>query len=188
MICDSGSAVDEKRRARSAPHFETLKRQALPVAPSASSATTSIATAALSTASAAPTPAVTSTPSAPTTAAFLLRARFVHNQCAPQKILSVQRFDRFHRLGIICNFSETESARLIRETIPQKRERIGLDSNLGEHCRDLFFRSLERQITEIQFLHDRSPLGPGQRQNATEKLKKQDFGRRRPSGDGPHPV
>jgi hypothetical protein len=127
-------------------------------------------------------------PSAPTTPAFLLRTSFVHNQCAPQKILSIQRFDRFHCFSIICNFGETESARLICETIPQKREGIGLDSNLSEDCRDLFFRSLEGQITEIQFLHDRSPLGPGQRQNATEKLKKQDFGRRRPSGDGPHPV
>jgi hypothetical protein len=161
----------------------------LSVAPSASSsAPTSIATAALSAAAAACTPAVTTTPSAPTTTAFLLRACLIHNQRASQKILSIQRFDRFHRLGIIRNFSETESARLIRETIPQKRERIGLDPNLSEDCRDLFFRSLEGQITEIQFLHDRSPLGPGQRQNATEKLKKQDFGRRRPSGDGPHPV
>jgi hypothetical protein len=59
--------------------------------------------------------------SAPATT-FLLGTSFIYDQGAAQKVFSVQRFDGFHRVGIISDFRETESARLIRKTIPQQRE------------------------------------------------------------------
>jgi hypothetical protein len=80
-------------------------------------------------ASAAPTSAtVAATPSA-RAAAFPLRTRFVDDQSAAEKILAVERFDCFVRLGVVANLGETESARLSRETIAQKRERIRLHTD-----------------------------------------------------------
>jgi hypothetical protein len=119
----------------------------LPIAIAASTlpAASSTATAASAWPASSPsaTSAVAATPSA-TASTFLLRPSFVHDQRAPQKILSVQTFDCFHSFGIVCNFCETESARLIRKTISQQCERIGLNSNFREHCGDLFFRCFKR--------------------------------------------
>jgi hypothetical protein len=61
--------------------------------------------------------------------AFTLRTGFIHHQCAAQKILAIERFDRFVSFGIVADFGETETARLSRETIAQKRERIRLHAN-----------------------------------------------------------
>jgi hypothetical protein len=91
-------------------------------------------------------------------AAFTLRTRFIHDQRAAQKILAVERFNRFVRFGVVANFGETEAARLSRETIAQKCERIRLHTNFRKQRRYLLFRGLERQITHIQFLHGRSPF------------------------------
>jgi hypothetical protein len=99
--------------------------------------------------------------SAARTAAFTLRACFIHHQRAAQKILSVERFDGFVCFGVVANFSETETAWLSRETIAQKRERIRLHANFRKQRRYLLFRGLERQITHIQFLHGRSPFASG---------------------------
>jgi hypothetical protein len=55
-------------------------------------------------------------------ATFTLRARFVYHERAAQKILAVERFDGFVRLGVVANFSKTETARLSCETIAQQRE------------------------------------------------------------------
>jgi hypothetical protein len=60
--------------------------------------------------------------SAAGTATFTLRTRFVYDQSAAQKILAVQRFDGFVRLGVVANFGKTETAWLSRETIAQKRK------------------------------------------------------------------
>jgi hypothetical protein len=90
-----------------------------------------------------------------------LWTRFIHYQRAAQKILAVERFDRFVCFGVVANFSETESARLAGETIAQQRERIWLHTNLRKQRRYLLFRSLERQIPDIQFLHGRSPFASG---------------------------
>jgi hypothetical protein len=49
--------------------------------------------------------------------AFTLGTRFIHHQRAAQKILAVERFDRFVCFGVVANFGETETARLSRETI-----------------------------------------------------------------------
>jgi hypothetical protein len=93
--------------------------------------------------------------------AFTLRTRFIHNQRAAQKIFAVERFDGFVRFGVVANFSETETARLSRETIAQQRKRIRLHANFRKQRRYLLFRGLERQITHIQFLHGRSPFASG---------------------------
>jgi hypothetical protein len=81
---------------------------------------------AASTASASATMAATSSARA---AAFPLRTRFVDDQSAAEKILAVKGFDCFVRFGVVANFGETEPARLSRETIAQKRERIGLHTD-----------------------------------------------------------
>jgi hypothetical protein len=159
----------------------------LTVATTASAISSTAPTAITSTALAAPSAAasaLSTTASAATSTAFL-RARFIHYQRASQKIFSIQCFDRLHRVRIVCNFREAEAARLIRKAVAQQRKLIGLHSDLREHRRNLFFGSFERQIAEIQFLH--CPFSLGAR-TPIEKLKKQDFGRGRPSGDGPHPV
>jgi hypothetical protein len=114
-------------------------RRDLAIAATASAAT--VTTAAASSAPAATTTAaVTSAPattasstvaSAPaaSTAALTLRTSFVHDQRAAQEILAIERFDRFVRFGVVAYFGETETARLSRETIAQKRERIGLHAD-----------------------------------------------------------
>jgi RNase P/RNase MRP subunit POP5 len=112
-------------------------------------------------ASTTPAPATVAATAAASTAAFTLRTRFVHHESATQKILAVERFDRFIRFGVVSNFGETETARLSRETIAQQRERIRLHANFRKQRRYLLFRGLERQITDIQFLHGRSPFASG---------------------------
>ena len=155
---------------------------------SAATATSPTAASAAATSMPAAATASSTVTSASTATAALLRTSFIHDQRPTEKILAVQRFDGFCGFGVVSNFSKTKTARLVREAIAQKRQRIRLHSNFGEERGDLFFSRFERQIPKIQFLHDRSPLGFGQRRNTTEKLKKQDLGRRRPSGNGPHPV
>jgi hypothetical protein len=150
-----------------------------------STAPTAITSAALTPPSAAASALSTTASAATSTASTFLRTRFIHYQGASQKIFSIQCFDRLHRVRIVCNFREAEAARLIRKAVAQQRKLIGLHSDLREHRRNLFFGSFERQIAEIQFLH--CPFSLGAR-TPIEKLKKQDFGRGRPSGDGPHPV
>jgi hypothetical protein len=64
----------------------------------------------------------TTTASTTSAAAFTLRASFVNYQRATQKIFAVERCDCFFGFRIVTNFREAESARLTRETIPQKSE------------------------------------------------------------------
>ena len=94
--------------AASAAHHRTAT-----AAPAAASTTSAAVTAASATTAAATVAAA----SAAAATAFTLRTRFVHHERAAQKILAVQRRDRFLRFGIVTNFSETEPARLARETI-----------------------------------------------------------------------
>jgi hypothetical protein len=89
----------------------------------------------------------------------LLRTSFVHHQRAPQEILPVQRFDRFSCIRIVCDFSESKSARLIGNPVAQQTDRIGLDSDFREQSCDLIFGSFKRQISQIQFLHGPFSLG-----------------------------
>jgi RNase P/RNase MRP subunit POP5 len=104
-------------------------------------------------------------------AAFSLRTRFIHNQCAAQKILAVERFNRLVGFAVVANFGETESARLSGKTVAQQRKRIRLHTNFRKKRRYLLFRSLERQITHIQFLHGRSPFAWGTRPGAKHEAE-----------------
>jgi hypothetical protein len=107
------------------------------------------------------TTAVTSASAATTAAALALRTGFIHHQRAAKKVLAIQRLNRLFRLCVISDFRETESTGLPREAISQERERIGLYANFRKQRRYLFFCGLERQISNVQFLHGRSPYAPG---------------------------
>jgi hypothetical protein len=100
-----------------------------------------------------------------------LRTRFIHHQRAAKEILAIQRLNRFFRIRVVANFREAESARLPGKTIPQKRQRIRLHSDLRKQRRYLLFCSLERQISHVQFLHGRSPYAPGQRRGAEHEAE-----------------
>jgi hypothetical protein len=115
-------------------------RRDLAIAATASAATVTTAAASSAPAATTTTAAVTSAPAtsasstvatttAASTAALTLRTSFVHDQRAAQEILAIERFDRFVRFGVVAYFGETETARLSRETIAQKRERIGLHAD-----------------------------------------------------------
>jgi hypothetical protein len=120
----------------------------------ASAAITSTAASTIAPASAAS--ATTSAPaSAPTT--VLLRTSFIHYQGASQKIPPVQTLDRFHRVRIVSNFSESKSAWLVGDAVAQQTDCVGLDPYFREQRCDLIFGSFKRQISQIQFLHGRSP-------------------------------
>jgi len=131
------------------------------VTAAASSTTAATTSAAVTAASSTTAPTSVASTSPAGTAAFTLGTRFVDHERAAQKILAVERFDRFVRFGVVANFGETETARLSRETIAQKRERIRLHTNFRKQRRYLLFGGLERQITHIQFLHGRSPFASG---------------------------
>jgi hypothetical protein len=92
--------------------------------------------------------------------AFTLRARLVDYQRAAQEILAVQRRDGFFGFRIIADFRETEAARLARETVAEQRQRIRLHPDLCKQPCNIFFRSFERQVSHIQFLHGESPGAP----------------------------
>jgi hypothetical protein len=138
---------------------------AIPIAPVASAASSSATTAAPATtmaaASTTTTAAVTSPTAAPAT--FALRTRFIHHQRAAHKILAVQCGNDFLRFRIVFNFSETESARLARKTVPQQAERIRLNTYFGKQSLNLLFCGLEREISYVQFLHDGAPCVPAER-------------------------
>jgi membrane protein implicated in regulation of membrane protease activity len=67
------------------------------------------------------TSAAASTSAAPVSAAtaILLRTSFIDYQRPPQEIRSIQRFDRFRRVRIVSDFSESKSARLIGNAVAQ---------------------------------------------------------------------
>src|SRR5208282_1488772 len=85
----------------------------------AASATAAVAAASSATASATMAAASTAASAATT---FTLRAGFIDDERAAEKILAIQRGDHFFRFAVISNFRETEAARLSRETIAQQRE------------------------------------------------------------------
>ncbi len=150
-----------------APHFrsQNFRRKS---AVSAASAVPSASPAAPASAAAPPAMAAASAPASATmttasasttasTAAFPLRSRFSHHQRTSQKILAVEPGDCLFRFGIVVNFREAEAPRLPRETIAEQSQRIRLHSDFRKQRLHLLLRSLERQISHIQFLHGRSP-------------------------------
>jgi hypothetical protein len=96
----------------------------LPVAAitaASASAAASATTVAASTTTAPTSVATIASPSAaPTTATFSLRASFVDNQSAAEKVLSVQCSDGFFGFRIITDFSETKASRLSCKTIAKQ--------------------------------------------------------------------
>jgi hypothetical protein len=90
-------------------------------------------------------------------ATLTLGTCFVDDERASKEVLTIQSRDRLFSLRIILDFSEAKPARLSRETIAQQGQRIGLHADFREQRLNLLFRSLERQITHVQFLHGRSP-------------------------------
>jgi hypothetical protein len=123
--------------------------------------------------------AATTTAASPTT--FTLRPGFVDNECAAEKILAIEGGDSLFSFCIVANFRETEAARLTRETIAKKRERIGLHTDFRKQRRDLLFCGLEREISNVEFLHGRSPCAPMQDKGTRARLKEQVRGRGGPA-------
>lgn len=61
-----------------------------------------------------------------TASAFALRTRFVDDESAAEKFAAVESCDDLFGFGVVPNFGKPETARLARETIAKKRERIRL--------------------------------------------------------------
>jgi hypothetical protein len=89
------------------------------------------------------------TASPASTAAFPRRARFVDHDCTAQKILAVQRGDRFIRLSIVGDLDKAEASRLAGETISNQRHRIRLDTRIGKLRSQILLACLKRQVTYI---------------------------------------
>jgi len=86
-----------------------------------------------------------------------LWARLIHHERPAEEILAVERRDCLFRFGVVANFRESEASRLTRESIAEQHQRIRLHSDFREKPRHLVFRSFERQISHVQFLHGRLP-------------------------------
>jgi hypothetical protein len=96
-------------------------------------------------ATAPPTTATTMTSAPASTAtAFTLRACFVHDERATEKIFPVQGCDSFFSFSIILDFGEAKSARLSRKTIAKQSEGIGLHTDFRKQRPYLLFGSFER--------------------------------------------
>jgi hypothetical protein len=115
--------------------------------------------------------ATTPTAAASSSATFPLRTCLIYYQRTTEKILPVEGGDGFFGFGIVVDFDKTEPARLTRKTIAKQRERIGLHANFREQCLHLLFRSLERQISHVQFLHGRSPCAFNLRQGTSSEAE-----------------
>jgi hypothetical protein len=96
-------------------------------------------------------------PATTAASAFPLGMRFVDNECTSKEVLAVEGCDDFFRFRIISDFGKPEPARLPRESIPQQRERIRLHADFRKQRLYLLFRSFERQIAHVQFLHGGAP-------------------------------
>jgi hypothetical protein len=121
-------------------------------AASAASAATATAEAAAATTTAASVPASTAA-----TTALSLGSRLIHHERAAEEILAVERGDRLFCFRVVANFSESEAARLTSEAIAQQSKGVRLHSDFREQPRHIVFRSFERQISHVQFLHVRIP-------------------------------
>jgi hypothetical protein len=145
--------------------------------PVASVPAASAATAAPAAPASAPASTVAAAPASAPASAFSLRARFIDHQRAAQEIFAVQRRDCFFGFRIVADLGEPEAARLARKTVAEQRQGIRLHPGLRKQSCNILFRSLERQVSHIQFLHGESPCAPVARAGTTATLKRQDRGR-----------
>ena len=95
-------------------------------AASASASATATSTPSAVTSAPATASAVATASAATTSSAFALRTCFVDDERAAEKLPSVESCDDLFGFGVIPNFGETETARLAREPIAEKRKRIRL--------------------------------------------------------------
>jgi hypothetical protein len=111
-------------------HKEVGKRKgslpavaAVPAISTIAAASAATATA-ISTIAAATTTTATavSTATSAATRTLRLRTRFIHNKVPAAKILTIQAGDRAIRVFIVCNFDESEAARLPSETITNQTD------------------------------------------------------------------
>jgi hypothetical protein len=117
-------------------------------------AATSTAAAAPATAAAAAPAAVTAVSATPTAArAFRLRARFVDNKVPAAKVLTIEACDSAIRFFIVGDLDEGEAARLSRESVANQADGRRADSQLSKPFLQLFFRCVERKITDVKLLH-----------------------------------
>src|SRR5208337_2917378 len=151
-----------RARARS-PQQRLGEKEKLP-AVAAVAAITPVATPATTPAAAITTPAATtSTTTAiaatPTTAtrALRLRPRFVDDKVPAPEVLTVQARHGAVGVFIVGDFDEGETSRLSREAIPNQADCGGIHTHLPKPFLQLLFRSVERKITHIKLLHQRTP-------------------------------
>jgi len=108
---------------------------------------------------AASTSTATTTVSSATASAatFPLWTCFVHHERAAKKVSAVESGNHLFSFRIVAHFGKTEAARLARKTIAKQRQRIRLHAHFRKQRLHLLFRSLEREIAHVQFLHGVAP-------------------------------
>jgi hypothetical protein len=94
---------------------------------------------------------------AATAAAFGLRPRFVDHEITSAEILAVHGIDGAIRFFVICDFNESETARLTRKTVTNEINSRGIDTCLREKFVQGILRRGKRKITNIELLHLRTP-------------------------------
>ena len=119
--------------------------------------TAAASTAITTTASAATTTAAVPAASTTATGAFRLRPCFVHHQVPAPEILTVQGCHGPIRFFIVVDFNEGETARLTRKAITNQTDCGGINTDLTEPFLELLFRCVERKITDVKLLHQRTP-------------------------------
>jgi hypothetical protein len=102
------------------------------------------------------TTAIAATPT-PATGAFRLRPRFVDDKVPAPEILTVQARHGAVGVFIVGDLDEGETTRLPREAIPNQADRGGIHTYLPKPFLQLLFRSIERKITHVKLLHQRTP-------------------------------
>jgi hypothetical protein len=152
-------ALRAQVRARSTYRREREKEK-LPAI--AAIATPTAATPAAAAAIATPAATATSTtaiaaPPATAAGAFGLRTRFVNDQVPAPEILTIETRHGAIGVFIVGDLDEGETTRLSREAIPNQTDCGGIHTHLPKPFLQLLFRSVERKITHVKLLHQRTP-------------------------------
>ncbi len=151
QVC-TRSSYRIKREKEKLPAIATV-----PAITTAVAATAPAPAATITTPAAATTSAPVTTPPTTATGAFSLRTRFVNNQVPASKILTIETRDSAIGVFIVGDLDEGEATRLSRKTISNETDCGGIHTNLSKPFLQLFFRSVERKITHVKLLHQRTP-------------------------------
>jgi len=142
---------------------EEKEREKLPAVAAVPAIPTAVATSATAPAAAITTAATTTSTTAiaatPTTAtgALRLRTRFVDDKVPAPEVLTIQARHGAVGVFIVGDFDEGKASRLSREAIPNQTDRGGIHTHLTKPFLQLLFRSVERKITHVKLLHQRTP-------------------------------